>query len=238
MLAIRAYESAHGIPTGYINYAISVAPSSALHQLERGGLSISPAFFASFTADLTRRDSWKSFHRISRNPPLPLPPPPVPAIDGERLFWDMLRVSRSPDPYFAAALAALRATGKYKLAALTNDYRFPPGHPNSDALATLRATFDVFVASTECGMRKPEKGIYELALDRLGMRHRPEQVVFVDDIGRNCKTARELGMRTVKVPLEETWRAVRELEGVTGERLLPDGEPPPVVDGGSGKARL
>jgi FMN phosphatase YigB (HAD superfamily) len=85
-------------------------------------------------------------------------------------------------------------------------------------------------------MRKPERRIFQLALSRLGVRD-PHDVVFLDDIGANCKVARDLGMRTIKVPLEDTWRAVRELEEVTGEVLLPGGgDPPPLPL--SGKSRL
>jgi HAD superfamily hydrolase (TIGR01509 family) len=230
MLAIREYEDAHGIPSGYINHAIAHTPNCALHKLERGEMSVSKDFFTAFTVNLSSLAPWESFH-ASRN--LPLPPGEVPRIDGERLFWDMLRKSRAPDPYFTAAIAGLRATGRYKLAAVTNDYRFPAHseHPYADTTA-LRAQFDEFVSSSECGMRKPERGIYQLALARLGVRD-PGQVVFLDDIGANCKVARELGMRTIKVTLEDTWRAVRELEDITKERLLPDGEPPVI---GAGKS--
>ena len=73
-------------------------------------------------------------------------------------------------------------------------------------------------------MRKPERGIYRLVLERLGVA--PGEVVFLDDLGLNLKAARELGIITIRVPLEETWRAVRELEGVLGEKLLDEGEKP------------
>ena len=47
-----------------------------------------------------------------------------------------------------------------------------------------------------------------------------EDVVFLDDIGENLKTAREMGIRTIKVQLGKTWRAVKELEGVIGASLM------------------
>lgn len=86
-------------------------------------------------------------------------------------------------------------------------------------------------------MRKPERGIYELALKRLGVE-KPEEVVFLDDIGLNLKAAKDVGLRTIRVGLEETWRAVRDLEDMTGERLLPPGDPPIIAALGQDRAKL
>ncbi len=47
------------------------------------------------------------------------------------------------------------------------------------------------------GMRKPERRIYELTLQRLGVQG-PE-AVFLDDIGQNLKGAAQLGIRGIKV---------------------------------------
>ncbi len=46
-------------------------------------------------------------------------------------------------------------------------------------------------------MRKPDPRIYQLVCDRLEVG--PEEAVFLDDIGRNLKAARALGMTTIKV---------------------------------------
>ena len=45
-------------------------------------------------------------------------------------------------------------------------------------------------------------------------------IVFLDDIGENLKMGREVGMRTVRVVLGKTWRAVKELEGLLGVELM------------------
>lgn len=84
-------------------------------------------------------------------------------------------------PVVIEAIRKLRQTGRYKLGALTNDYRYPDGHPYADN-SELRALFDVFVSSSESGMRKPEHGFYKLALERLGVED-ATKVVFLDDIG-------------------------------------------------------
>ncbi|CUS14065.1 unnamed protein product [Tuber aestivum] len=218
--AIGAYETENSIPSGYVSHAIvASSPSGSWDKLERGEIPMDSAFYTGFTSDLTNPETWSSFLR-SRNLPEATATPP-PRIDGEVLFWQMMTESRVPNPPVIAAIRRLRATGRYKLAALTNDYRFPRDHPFADN-SGLRGLFDVFVSSSECGMRKPERGIYRLVLERLGVA--PGEAVFLDDLGLNLKVARELGIITIRVPLEESWRAVRELEGVLGERLLDEGE--------------
>ena len=44
------------------------------------------------------------------------------------------------------------------------------------------------------------------------------QAVFLDDLGRNLRSAREVGMMTVRV--RETEEALRELETLLGVRLV------------------
>ena len=88
----------------------------------------------------------------------------------------------------------------------------------------LAAYFDVFVASAREGLRKPEPRIYELAVRRLDASDRRRggdgvsaaEVVFLDDIGANLKPAREMGMQTVLVRIDDTAAAVRELERIIG----------------------
>ena len=76
-------------------------------------------------------------------------------------------------------------------------------------LPQLDSLFEVVVDSAFVGMRKPERGIYELTLERLGDL-RAEQCVFVDDLEVNCEAARELGM--VAVRFEHADQAITELE--------------------------
>ena len=53
------------------------------------------------------------------------------------------------------------------------------------------------VESSVEGMRKPDRNIYDLVLDRLGVS--PSETVFLDDLGGNLKTAHEMGLYTIKV---------------------------------------
>ena len=169
-------------------------------------------------------------------------PPPIPSIDSESLFWSMMGVSRQLDPYIFPALERLSSRkNRPIIGALSNTVIFPPDHPWSrnepsssssrdrnvaDAfLLNLKNYFDVYIASAEVGMRKPSRDIYDLAIQRLdefdkrkgGSGIKPEDVVFLDDIGENLKTGREVGMQTIRVQLGKTWRAVKELEGILGD---------------------
>lgn len=46
-------------------------------------------------------------------------------------------------------------------------------------------------------LRKPDKAIFDITLNRLGVS--AEEAVFLDDIGGNLKTAKQMGMATIKV---------------------------------------
>ncbi len=59
----------------------------------------------------------------------------------------------------------------------------------------LEEVFDVLVISGDVGMRKPERRIYELTVERMELA--PEEILFVDDLPRNVEVARELGMQVV-----------------------------------------
>lgn len=55
--------------------------------------------------------------------------------------------------------------------------------------------FDEVVVSADVGMAKPDPRIYELAARRLGLP--PSACVFIDDLERNVRAAREAGMHGV-----------------------------------------
>ncbi|KAI1085173.1 HAD-like protein [Whalleya microplaca] len=237
--SILNYELSLGIPPGWINYSISkTAPNGFWHRLERGEIALGDTFYAGFNADLHDPGRWTAFYQ-SQKPGQS--PPPVPKLDGEWLFNDMMSHSTSPDPWMYPALRALHASGKFLLAAVSNTVVFPPGH----ALYTadffhgdpLRALFDVFVSSAHVGLRKPDPRIYAhtlRAVDRFAREHadeargraggwrdgvRADEVVFLDDIGENLKGGRKAGFRTIKVNLGRAFEAVDELEAVTGLKL-------------------
>lgn len=63
------------------------------------------------------------------------------------------------------------------------------------ALNHLDDAFDVVIISAEVGLMKPERGIYDLALEQLKLE--PSQTAFVDDTRANVEAARTLGMKGI-----------------------------------------
>jgi 2-haloacid dehalogenase len=87
----------------------------------------------------------------------------------------------------------LKASGKYKLYALTNwsAETFPVALDRYDFLHW----FDARVVSGEEKMRKPFPEFYQLLLDRFQLT--AEETLFIDDNLRNEQAAKEIGLQTV-----------------------------------------
>jgi putative hydrolase of the HAD superfamily len=98
-----------------------------------------------------------------------------------------------------------------RMALLTNNVREWEPHWRAK-LPDIDAIFDVVVDSAFVGMRKPERGIYELTLERLGDGIAAGDCVFVDDTDINCDAAEELGMHAVRFRDDE--QAIAELEAL------------------------
>lgn len=131
------------------------------------------------------------------------------------------------------AIRTVRAKG-IKTAVLTNNFFWPddpqqasvrvlPEPPDAPSVATLgllEGCMDTIVESCRVGFRKPQREIYEVTRERLGVPH--HKIAFLDDIGvrwrrnweeerrvrfiRSCsavqanlKTAKQLGWRTILV---------------------------------------
>jgi len=101
---------------------------------------------------------------------------------------------------------ALARSCEYLMATINNE----SSELNSYRIQTfgLREIFDVFVSSCYVGLRKPEEGIYRLALDITQCR--PEECVFVDDRPLNVDAAARLGMSVIHV--ESTQQLRQELQ--------------------------
>ena len=187
--SIARYETDHGLTPGGINRVIrDGGESGAWSRLERGELSLE-AFLAPFERDCR-------------------------ASGVEVRAGDLMRYiaeGSAPRAPMVEAIRRIRARG-LRAGALTNNWvteaRRPP-HP-------VRRHFDVFIESSVVGLRKPDPRIYELACRELGVG--PERTAFLDDIGVNLKSARALGMTTIKVT--DPHAALRELSGLLGFELL------------------
>jgi epoxide hydrolase-like predicted phosphatase len=88
----------------------------------------------------------------------------------------------------------LRGRG-LRMALLTNNVR--EWDPLWRSKLPVDEIFEVVVDSAFVGMRKPEREIYELTLERLGDGLRAEDCLFVDDVDVNCEVAADLGMTVV-----------------------------------------
>jgi len=77
------------------------------------------------------------------------------------------------------------------------------------------AEFDFVVESSKVNVRKPERRFYEIACELADVS--PEECVFLDDLGINLKTARQMGMATIKVTSAD--QALGELAELVGIEL-------------------
>jgi len=170
-------------------------------------------------------------------------------INGRELFGRMMRNSGSFDEVVVKAIRRIRAAGRWRVIALTNNFskseidiieEAPPSaeqFPNFTVEAELaflgweegptpprlRALFDDFCDSSALGMRKPEPEFYLLACKRNGIQ--PGEAVFLDDLGMNLKVAQHLGMETIHVPIGKSLVAIKMLERKLGIDLTSDAEP-------------
>lgn len=120
-------------------------------------------------------------------------------------------------PAMVMALDRLKAEG-YRLGCITNNV--PAGHGagmarSSDArdeMEQIFARFEHVIESSKAGVRKPDPRIYLMMCEALGLA--PEQCVYLDDLGINCKPAAALGMQAIKVASGE--QALADLGAVLG----------------------
>jgi putative hydrolase of the HAD superfamily len=120
----------------------------------------------------------------------------------------------SPNEPMIELMASLRAEG-YRMALLTNNVR--EWEPYWRSMAPIDDIFELVVDSAFVGVRKPDREIYDLTVERLGVAAR--ECLFVDDLQRNCDAARDAGMRAVRYVSPDQARAdIRSLVGGSGDR--------------------
>jgi len=103
-------------------------------------------------------------------------------------------------PLMIDKIISLAKTKKYNLICLTNVLKgikkFMPKE-REEAVNNIMSYFDTVYESYKIGMRKPESRIYEYLIENLAII--PKEAVFLDDLGMNLKTAKKLGINTIKV---------------------------------------
>ncbi|CAE6465471.1 unnamed protein product [Rhizoctonia solani] len=272
LIAMHVYEREKGLPKDWLNVFIT--------RRGEGELELYP-FYSLFGEELSDTKLGNQYYREwcqSRNVDVPALPESL-KIDGRELFGRMMR-SHELDPNILSAIHKLRESKRFRIVALTNNYSAqyehirdtPPSQQGMHKLSPeaeleflgwgkatggpagprIRALFDDFVDSSVVGSRKPEPEIYQYACKANGVN--PNEVVFLDDLGMNLKTAGQLGMRTIRafdsfatrssmkfkfhadVPIGGSRKSVEQLEQLLGIQLLEsENENPNPRPGGKSK---
>ena len=173
MEIFAAFEKRHGLPENFLNKLIvESGREGAWARLERGELALDE-FFAAFDEEIRNAGADISSRELM-----------AAVTDFANVRPEMIQTIRR-----------LREDG-YLVAALTNNWLMDDGG-TSTGMDILKAEFDVFVESSRAGVAKPDPKIYEMALRELDVG--AGEAIFLDDIGRNLKPARQMGMTTIKV---------------------------------------
>jgi putative hydrolase of the HAD superfamily len=182
--AIAAYEEELGIPAGSVNRVVVGTGPEGAWSRLERGELTLEPFYEAFDHECAAAGCGLS----------------------ARTLMERVAGATAPRPAMLEAIARIRAQGLIA-GAITNNWVAEEGSAGS-----LRHLFDLVVESAIEGMRKPDPRIFNIACERL--RIQPSDAVFLDDIGANLKTARSLGMTTIKVV--EPDAALAELEGLLG----------------------
>jgi putative hydrolase of the HAD superfamily len=127
-------------------------------------------------------------------------------------FRDFLFSMSQPNQEALDLARALAKSGKYLLSTINNEST----ELNLYRIETfgLREVFSLFVSSCFVGLRKPELGIYQLALHVT--QKPPEQCCFIDDRALNLESAQRLGMHVIRMENAAQLRGELEKLGVSG----------------------
>lgn len=123
----------------------------------------------------------------------------------------MLSLSR-PKPEVMELARNLAKSGKYLMSILNNESK----ELNLYRIQTfqLREIFSLFISSGFVGLRKPESGIYQLALDIT--QRAPDECCFIDDRELSLECASQLGMHVIQMKNAEQLREDLRKLGVRG----------------------
>ena len=190
--AFRRFEVQRGLPQDFIRRVNAADPdANAWALFERSEIDAA-AFDTMFLEEATRLG-----HAVRGAEVLPL-------------------LSGDIRPRVVAALKACKA--RFKVGCITNNV--VTGHgtgmagsaDKAAAIAEIFAQFEVVIESSVAGVRKPDPRIYLMMCEQLGVA--PENCVYLDDLGVNCKPAAALGMTAIKVTTED--QALEDLAAATG----------------------
>jgi putative hydrolase of the HAD superfamily len=122
------------------------------------------------------------------------------------IYFDALH----PNEPMIELMREAKARG-YRMGLLTNNVR--EWEPLWRTMLPVDEIFEVVVDSGFVGMRKPDREIYDLTLERMGGPE-PSDCLFIDDTDVNCDAARELGMSAVHY--RDNAQAIAEVRRLLG----------------------
>ncbi|MGD0546015.1 MAG: HAD family phosphatase [Candidatus Acidiferrales bacterium] len=108
-------------------------------------------------------------------------------------FKAFMFAQSQPYPEPLAFLGEIARSRRFLVGSLNNESR-EINEYRIDKFA-LRDYFEAFFSSCYLGLRKPDPGIYKLALKIT--QQKPAECILIDDRGLNLEVARELGMQTI-----------------------------------------
>jgi putative hydrolase of the HAD superfamily len=126
-------------------------------------------------------------------------------------FRDYMYTLSQPKADSLAFARAIADSGKYFMSTINNESR----ELNLYRIEKfgLREIFRLFVSSCFVGLRKPESGIYKLAIEVT--QFDPQECCFIDDRALNLECAEALRMRTIQMQNVAQLREQLEKLGVT-----------------------
>ena len=125
-------------------------------------------------------------------------------------FSDVYFEALEPNAPMVELMRELRREG-HRMALLTNNVR--EWEPLWRSMLPVDEIFELVVDSAFVGCRKPEREIYEITLDRLGLT--AGECLFVDDVEVNATAAREIGMSAVH--FRDNDQAIAEIRAALGQ---------------------
>ena len=126
-------------------------------------------------------------------------------------FLQFMYSLSQPLPGMLAFAQSLTDSNRYFMGTINNESRELNQYRIEEF--EMKKIFRLFVSSCYVGLRKPESGIYQMALDIT--QFPAEECCFIDDRPLNLEEAAKLGMRTIEMQTLEQLRGDLERLGVT-----------------------
>jgi putative hydrolase of the HAD superfamily len=193
MQSFLALQDAHGVTIEDFGAAMQAAAAAGdgeipLYKLERGEIT-EPEFLEVMRDGLEPRLGHRpELHRF------------------RHVFFEAL----DPNEPMIELMRECRRSGR-RMAMLTNNVQ--EWEPLWRTMLPVDEIFEIVIDSGWVGYRKPERQIYEITLERLGLP--AEACLFVDDLEVNCDAARGLGFTAVQY--REPEQAVAEVRAALAD---------------------